>query len=552
MKRGWILASAITGVLSLGVASVHGQTVPDSTAAPTPIPGLGFTESGGVESLGSEFTSQAAGISIRPPAGARTVRRAVGDLVVDFIHEEKKINLRVTRTVLSKPMKLTAPPPDKKQQDDPDFQPERGMLDFSTDSLLMNLPIHKVLRKDVIPLAGHDAGIIIVRASTGVQDSIVQQAVIQSNERLYYTIYMSSPGQPANPPRDPAKPDEEPKVLPPNEVEKEAAQLFRTVLDSVRVLDPEKLRADQEDRLFKTRALFLTWSEAKHRSILIKEQWMRVLKDGKDVGYSYIVEDTEQRGVNPGVKVGIRSRMLSTPVKPTDSTTQLDTETWYHVAFDRRTESWTSQAFFQESKGKELEKFLVSEFGTSTQREKAVRDNAGFGEGIDPRNPGVKVVPTYTINVHRKGKAANPPPIERDLPPYYIPQGTVHLLPRLMPIDRPAKYMFAAWVSNTNEVMHRYVDVVEPKEVTFNGKKLFVVPIVERVGFDGSPTTHYMSRSGTYLGSESVSIDNTGVRTVITVLPTDAATLQGLWKGGANLAPPEEKLPDVPTPSVKK
>lgn len=543
MKRGWILASAMIGVLSLGVSTGHGQSgpqAPEGPTGPTPIPGLGFSEAtAGVEQLGSEFSSQASGIAIRPPAGARTVRRALGDLVVEFIHDEKKMNLRVTRTVLSKPMPLHVP---KKEKADGEGEvpPERGMLDFTTDALLMSLPIHKVLRKDVMPLAGHDAGVVILRASTGVQDSIVQQAVIQANERLYYTVYMSSPGQPAQQADDKPSP-----------AEAEAAQLFRAVLDSVRILDPEKLRLEQEERLFKTRALFLTWSEARIRNALIKQQWMRVLKDGKDVGYSYIVEDFDPKAVNPGIKIGIRSRMVTTGNKGKEKPTQLDTETWYNVSFDRRTESWSSQAFFQEWDGKEIDKFLVSEYGTSAQREKAVPEKPGF-EGMDPSNPGIKLIQTYSLSVHRKSKNVTSPPIDRDLPPYYIPQGTVHLLPRLLPIDRPAKYMFASWVSNTAEVMHRYVDVQEKKKITFNGKELFVVPIVERAGFDGAPTTHYMSMSGAYLGSESVSVDNAGVRTVITVLPTDAATLQGLWKGGANLAPPDETLPDVPTPGAKK
>jgi hypothetical protein len=528
MKQGWILTAALAGTMAAGITAL-GQVAPatrpagDATA-PAPIPGLGFTETT-PEMLGPQFMSQAAGISLRPPAGVKTVRRVSGDTVVEFVNDEKKWVLRVTRTVLTKPMKLSVP-------SQPGQNGDRGMLELSVETLQGKLPNNKVLRQDVIPLAKHDAGMTIMRAAIGPQDQFIQQAIIQANEQLYYTIYMSAPGQAASTPAD----------APPKPGETEAASVFRAVLDSVEILDQEKLRAEQDDRLFKTRSLFLNWNEAKIRSVLIPEQWMRVMKDGKDVGYSYIVEEPETRGTSPGIKIGIRSRMVLPP-----PLIQLDGEVWYHVSFDRRSEAWSSLSLFTEAK----DRYLVSEFGTSSQRRKPVPDKTALGtEGIDPRNPGIKLIDTYTLSVHRKTKDVTAPPIDRDLPPYYIPQAIGHLLPRLLPLGEQRGYLFACWVANEAEVKLRYVDVGKQKEVTFGGQKLQVIPVTDRLGYDGAPTVHFMTMSGKYLGSESTSLDANGTRTVLTVMPTDAATLTGLWRN-ADLSAPGDKAEPAPADDKK-
>ena len=44
------------------------------------------------------------------------------------------------------------------------------------------------------------------------------------------------------------------------------------------------------------------------KKTLIHEQWMRLLRDGKDVGYTYTVEEPDNSAGRDGVKIGIRSR----------------------------------------------------------------------------------------------------------------------------------------------------------------------------------------------------------------------------------------------------
>jgi hypothetical protein len=71
-------------------------------------------------------------------------------------------------------------------------------------------------------------------------------------------------------------------------------------------------------------------------------------------------------------------------------------------------------------------------------------------------------------------------------------------------------------------VMLRYVDVEPERTLTFDGRRVQAIAVHERLGLEGSVTTHYMTADGRYLGS--VNEDSR-----ITVLPTDADTLERIW-----------------------
>jgi hypothetical protein len=64
------------------------------------------------------------------------------------------------------------------------------------------------------------------------------------------------------------------------------------------------------------------------------------------------------------------------------------------------------------------------------------------------------------------------------------------------------------------------------------------IPIEDRLGLDGSATTHYMNPDGVYLGSENK-------EQKLMILPTDAQTLTNIWKN-ANLTRPAGVEPATP------
>src|SRR5205814_8550627 len=124
------------------------------------------------------------------------------------------------------------------------------------------------------------------------------------------------------------------------------------------------------------------------------------------------------------------------------------------------------------------------------------------------------------------------------LPPFYLPQAMGHLLPRILPRWDPKSYLFANYVPDLAEVAYRFVDVGPEQEVTLDGQKLHAISIKDRIGLEGSITTHYISPEGKYLGSTNVDSD-------ITILPTDRATLEKVWKD-AVLDRPAEVEPTKP------
>jgi len=125
--------------------------------------------------------------------------------------------------------------------------------------------------------------------------------------------------------------------------------------------------------------------------------------------------------------------------------------------------------------------------------------------------------------------------VERRLPPFYLPQAMAHLLPRVLPRWEPKGYLFASYVTDQHEVAKRYVDVGDEQEVTLGGQKVRAIPIKDRIGLEGSVTTHYVSPQGAYLGS--VNEDSK-----LTILPTDRATLEKMW-ANANLTRPADVEP---------
>jgi hypothetical protein len=179
----------------------------------------------------------------------------------------------------------------------------------------------------------------------------------------------------------------------------------------------------------------------------------------------------------------------------------------------------------------------MTEIGSSDRRVTREADNSDLiakGDANDPNQPKVRIGDVYTMNVQRVGKQAAEAPINRSLPPFYLPQAVGHLLPRLLPRREAKTFLFATYVSDQKEVMLRYVDVGTEQEVDLDGQRVLAVPISDHIGLQGSVTVHYISPEGKYLGS--VNHDSK-----ITVLPTDAATLQKMWTN-ADLSRPRQPV----------
>ena len=467
--------------------------------------------------LGSAFTSVAAGISFRPPANCVQYHGAGGDEIVQYLDEKREWVLKVGRVRVSEPLPLITY--------DRAGVPQKGLLDITLDQTRQTTPGAEILRSDVIPLPDCNAGMIVVRYTANAQRKLTQQAILQAHpagdprdpkappgSTLYYVFNFTTPGAGTRPE---GKGGEDPR-------EKLAVDVFRQVLDSVHLIDNENIRREQDARLFATRSLFVNWTPQFLESRLLAEQYLRIIRDGKDIGYIYIVEHPELRAQSPGVEVGMHSTTWPDKDSPGAAKTQADVESWMWSTADRKHESWSSVGL------------VVADDGRG--KPDSVKRNQAQELGSADQRPETFYLTVKTVSSH-----GNAQPVNRELPPFYLPQAIGHLLPRLMPLREPKEYMFATWVGQQQEVMARYVDVEKEQEVTLAGQKYRAVPIRDRLGLEGSITVHYFTPypRGEYLGSYS---KDSGV----TILPSDKETLLKLYPT-ARLTPPD-KIIQNPAP----
>jgi hypothetical protein len=512
--------------------------------------------------LGPLYINHTACISFHVPANSKKVLQVSPDILAEFDdpirHWELKVAMviRKTGTQLTTNHALLNPGVLPATQPAGTAQPADGLMEMTLANLKRTLPAAKVLREDLTSLPNGDqsiennVGLLTIRYTAAGQRRLAQQALIEGNDRVFYVLTLTSPGK-----LDDSAGADDPR-------ETDAVNTFRQVLDSVTLLDRAAIRREQEDRLYCTRSLFVNFTPNRLKAALIPEQWLRVTRDGKDVGYTYICE--QQAGgiphighkddapppaaganqpngpkvqmfkpdIPPGtdILIGIRSRSIDVGLRSdkTQGPIQTDSEAWLFTSMDRSHEDWSREVVVDDHVSKKPQ--FMEELGDSNKRLKNVMlpvpPDAPLGT-----KPEMAVRQDYKLDVEQVNTGAALSPFSRDLSPFYTPQAISHLLPRLLPLHEPRGYMFATYVGDAREVMMRYVDVLPQQAVNIMGKNEFAIPIDDRIGIDGTVITHYYSPAGKYLGSETKDADTW-------VVPTDADTIQRIWANGANLAVP--------------
>lgn len=536
-KHGWIWGVA---VLSMAVAPVLAQQKPGAAqpaqpapAQPAPaqrapaqpasvLPGRPDQQDAPWR-VGEWFESKAAGIALRVPEGATEVRRAgVPDLIAEFVNEKQGMMVRVGKLEF----RTAQPLADTKTIDG---AKQVGILGSIVSDFQRENPAAEVLRNEITQMHGRDVGLVAFRFSLGTSRRMMQQAIFKYNDTYYYQVTMTSITS-----KDaPAAGQIDPR-------EKAAADLFSDIVDSVQIIDRTEIAKDQEARLLRTRDLMEELRGPKTMNkVLMPEQWLRLTRDGKDIGYSYVAEERTKEDGREGVLISIRSRSVAGPDNQVDVVSRMFiSDFWKH-------ESWEHVVTTQAGKKSDS----VSELGMSDMEQKYRLDTTRkFGEGVpadDPKQPPVTKVMKYSLEVRTVIGKTGGKPVTRELPEWYLPQAIRHLLPRMLPLDKPQTYMFVNYVSETHQLMTRYVDVGEAKEISFNGQNVKAIAVKDRVGLEGIPTTYYVTPDGKYLGSQTeYQVGN--ATSVIRVLPSDEATLRKIWENAKLSKPEASEMPVLP------
>lgn len=518
--------------LALGAAGYTIASAADADAPPAaPAAPSTATDAPPADLLGPSFENQSAGISLRIPAGCHRIRTTgSGDDLGQFADDKRNWQLKLNRIVRHAATSLT-PTVDNLQRTQP------GLLDETVARLKHDLSGCKILRSDLTNVAEGDpkvkdnVGMIAVEYPAGGGRYLSQQAIIQGNDRLFYLIALTVP----------------------DKDERDAVETFRQMIDSVHLLDTSQIVQDQDERLILTRNLMVGWTAAKLHSVLIDEQWVRILRDGKDIGYSYVTEQTAAGVPRPlradevkagksdrdlvkpgdGVLIGVRARSIDPaanvdPDLKKNGPVQVDSATWMFTAPDRKLEDWSriivADYHAVDKAGKPI-KSETEEFGSSNKA------TVGSLDENKPQSP-IRVRERNKLDVITVSQSGQGEPVSREVPGWYVSQALAHLLPRLVPLHpqmdefgtlKRRSFLFAVYVPDTREVMHRYIDVKDEQDLTFDGRTIHAVPIEDRIGWRGSVTVHYMTTGGVYLGSENKD-------THLIMLPTDAKTLLSIWK----------------------
>lgn len=451
--------------------------------------------------LGEMFVSKAAGVSFRPPAGGVMSRRlGIGKEIVSYANTDEKWSLKVSQVYFEKPARLVG-------RDDPatpgnEAQMQPGILDETVRQLKLQNAATQVLRDDVVNIGPHDVGLVICRFGQGGLYWLRQQAFVQVNSQRYYVFDLTTPsGHTATDALDSEDPSEAMAVA-----------IFRAILDTVQVLDQRAIEQDNDMRLFRTRTLMVNLPAAVKRGVL-QEQFFRVLREGKDVGWSYQAEEMGQRIGQEGLFVALLSHG-----KPEEgATVDVASEMFCVLDFKKADEAWvTVNAISKDGKRQS-----VTEIGQSGKKAKPVFEQPGAQPGRDNGPRLVRMGETYLLTVMQT-TAAGTKQIQRDLPVFYLPAGMSNMLPRIVPLNEPKGYLFGVWVPSEQEVILRYIDVEAARDVTFNGQQVRAVAVKDRIGLEGEPTFHYLLPDGKYLGSITPA-------TNLTLVATDVQTITRIW-----------------------
>lgn len=571
-----IRLAAVLSAMVFSAPLALAQATPPATSDPAPLdilqgrPDIASPAS----ATGERYESKSTGLAFNPPAGMQRKPTAAGsDRLVRFVGEKKNWELLASQGVVSESMPLSSG--DAVAADGP---VKSGLLEQASQELKSIFPAADITEQKVIkvgPSKSLEVGLLSARMSADLKPIYSQQAIIKAGERRYFTISLTTPS--ADPKAENSNADA---------LDKDAITAFKAAIDTLDVMDLRDVKADQDQRLFSTRALFVNLTPDRLKKALIPEQWFRIIQNGKDVGYSYVIEEVElaadKTSAKPqdGFRIGVRTRVFAPPAgsAPSDvlaspetlsipgltaaqvhldpepkaapaatqpsAKVQVDAESWMWMSLDRRHGEWSNVALIDTGADRDHR----SEVGSADRQVSQFIDKElQRGSKEDPQQPPVRRADIYTLNVRSVAKRNAPVPIERSLPPWYMPQALDHILPRLVPLGEAKGYMFAGYVSGErHEVMNRYVDVGREQVVDLAGKKTRAIPVRERSGLEGIVTTHWMSvADGHYLGS---TCPDAG----LAVVATDAATIDGIWKDKANLtrpAVPTDRAPKQPVAS---
>ncbi len=458
LKRGSPATQPFVEPFNAGNPVVIGPNIHPATA-PATQQAAGTTQPARLAA--EPFKGPAAGITFRPPADLKEIPTSGAvEQIVSYSDKQdptqkETTTLVVTRVIPGKPTPLLAP-----------NKSESGMLEIYESELASPPLSARILRSDTIN-AGKDGsvnvGMLACRYTVGPQRFLRQRAVVEGGKAFndkggkvggyYYVFDYTIPTSKGKEDTD----DKEENVDP---NERLAVQTFRQVLDSIELVDLKDINREVTERLYRTRTLLVNLTPRKLQASIVPDRICLIVQGGKEIGYLYTEESWEPRDNQDGFVVSVHTRTYPTANDRTEAVAEM------FCTADRKYESWASVANgARMEKDKPLEQDQNREIGNLSFERTRVLDEKDGGimqpkDHVDAKQPPVRIIDHYMLTVNTFTKNTAKPPVEREVPPYYLPQAFAQMVPRLVPLGEAKGYCFAVWVGgDRREVMRRFIDV---------------------------------------------------------------------------------------------
>lgn len=208
-----------------------------------------------------------------------------------------------------------------------------------------------------------------------------------------------------------------------------AQQTFKKMIDSVELIDPAELDRIRTRRLQAGQAWLDSITTEDVKRALVPEQWLRIVRGDKDVGYMRIRHADEARHLPPGTSVSVRSRIV-------EGNHTYDTDGTFFETDDRAVEFWTITTTRRTEQVGLRNPNTPDQPITQNWRQTGLRDENA-----------IEVSQETPINI--KKFPWTKPPVA------YLSQVDLFTLPALLPRDKPAELAFYAFNQNARKLSLR-------------------------------------------------------------------------------------------------
>ena len=351
------------------------------------------------------WQDEAYGLSLRPPAGVTEIPGVGGDVAVRFkLGESYQIKVAIQNT--EDPVELAE-------------LKKRGITKFAFVQ-----PSASILTDEVTTVAGRPAVRVIYQVPGKVQPWILSQTLMQIDPTIFAVFEIEADKAVYDANRD----------------------VFQAVFDSVQLADPEELNRMRQAQLAAGQAWLSSFTIEQLKAMAPPELWLRVIKDGKDVGYTRIqASDAKMLGDN-GLRVVVQAHVVA-------NNAAFDTISDFFRSDGDRTEVWEIRTTKR----------------TIDSPRQGLPSNAPKRRAQTWAETGLRAGGQITVNreiptrvdlaVGGEGQTKRDDAKWTTPPTAYVSQADLHVIYSLLPADRPQTLAFYAYHPASHKLVLRTLRV---------------------------------------------------------------------------------------------